>query len=215
MTPSEPNAPTSPSPEPWALQCREFSRLIVLAKAGSVSAFEDFYNRSSRWLLSHVRCIVEDGQAEDVLTEVYLQVWNSLDSFDETRAPAAVWLVMIARSRAKDHLRRERRHGGDPRHDSEQGDEHAEGPEQILTLLQRRNMVRMGLQALDEQERTVLSLAYFMDNSHREICELTGLSMRAVKATMSRAQGKLRDRIVVEDAAPRAPSVHHQSVALS
>lgn len=209
------DASASPSSQAWELQCREFSRLIGLARAGSVAAFGDLYNRTSRWLLSHVRCIVEDCHAEDVLTDVYLQVWNSLDSFDETRAPAAVWLVMIARSRAKDHLRRERRHGGGPDHDSAlPGDEHAEGPEQILTRLQRRNMVRMCLQALDEQERMVLGLAYFMDNSHKEICELTGLSMRAVKATMSRAQGKLRDRILVEDAAP-ATSVRHDYVAFS
>lgn len=214
-TPFAPNAPAGPSSEAWELQCREFARLIAMAKSGSVTAFEDLYNRSARWLLSHVRCIVEDGQSEDVLAEVYLQVWNSLDSFDETRAPVAVWLVMIARSRAMDHLRRERRHGADPRHEPAlQDDEHAEGPEQILMRLQRRNMVRLGLQALDEQERMVLGLAYFRDSSHKEICELTGLSMRAVKATMSRAQGKLRDRIVVENAPPAA-SVHHRSVALS
>ena len=45
----------------------------------------------------------------DILAEVYLQVWRSLPSFDESRGPAAVWLAMIARSRVYVHLRREQR----------------------------------------------------------------------------------------------------------
>ena len=184
----------------WEAESQQFALLIGRAKAGSIQAFDELYNRTARWLLSHVRRIIDDGQAEDVLAEVYIQIWRSLESYDEQRAPPAVWLVMIARSRALDHLRREKRQAD--LHQAEQmarsaETESAEGPEQILSRLEQRRMVQLSLEALNEDERLVIGLAYFRDNSHSQIAEVTGLPLGTVKSLMGRAQEKLRSRMAV------------------
>jgi hypothetical protein len=49
----------------WEDKNRVFAQLIARARAGSIDAFDELYDRSVRWLLSHVRRVVDDGQAED------------------------------------------------------------------------------------------------------------------------------------------------------
>lgn len=184
----------------WEQENQRFGRLIAQASAGNVEAFEELYTRSARWLLSHIRCLINDGQAEDVLAEVFLQIWKCLGSYDPRRASPAGWLVMIARSRALDHLRRENRHSPG-RLDVLSGEvteaaeaEQAEPPEQLLSRLQQRHLVQLALQGLSEQEQLLLGLAYFRDNSHTEIAAMTGLPLGTVKSMMSRAQEKLREQ---------------------
>ncbi|MGV3572447.1 MAG: RNA polymerase sigma factor [Ramlibacter sp.] len=179
----------------WDEQNRRFAALIVRAQAGSMSAFDELYERSARWLLSHVRRIVQDDGAEDVLAEVYIQVWRSLASYDAGRGQPAVWLCMIARSRALDHLRREKRHAHaceEPDADGLPADD-GEGPEQLLWRAQQGRLVTRSLQQaqLSPQERMVIGLAYYGDKTQQEIARVTGLPLGTVKSLMSRAQRKL------------------------
>ena len=181
----------------WDQENQRFGQLIVEAARGNVEAFEELYTRSARWLLAHVRCMVEDGQAEDVLAEVFIEVWKNLGSYDPVRAPPAVWLVMIARSRALDHLRREKRHQPQPGAEFDAGAaqaEHAEAPDHLLSRLQQRRLVQLALAGLSNEEQQLLGLAYFRDSSHSEIAAATGLPLGTVKSMMSRAQDKLRDQ---------------------
>lgn len=179
----------------WQQENRRFAQLISQAQGGSVEAFEQLYERSARWLLSHVRRLVRDGQAEDVLAEVYLQVWRSLASYDPARGPPAVWLSMIARSRALDHLRREQRHValGEAESAGALFTDVADGPEQLLWRAQQCRLVHLSLNGapLSNEERMVVGLAYFRDKTQQEIAVLTGLPLGTVKSLMSRAQKKL------------------------
>ena len=162
----------------WEQENQRFGQLIGRAGAGSIEAFEELYNGSARWLLSHVRRFIDDGQAEDVLAEVFIQIWKSLGSYDPDRAAPAVWLVMIARSRALDHLRREKRHGSERRDQlgvEPVEMEHAEAPDQILSRLEQRRLVQLALADLSAEEQLLLGLAYFRDQSHTEIATTTGL----------------------------------------
>jgi RNA polymerase sigma factor (sigma-70 family) len=182
---------------PGVEENRALSRLIGRAREGDTSAFEELYGRTARWLLSHVRRLVDDGQAEDVLAEVYLQVWKTLGSYDETRGPPRVWLAMIARTRALDHLRREKRRGEvhcSPQVVGSPELERPEGPEQLLARAEQCRAVQLSLRcpALSGDERTVLALAYFGDNTQQEIAGITGWPLGTVKTLMSRAQHKLR-----------------------
>lgn len=171
--------------------------LIAKARAGDIEAFEQIYNCTARWLLSLVRRLVEDGQAEDVLADAYLQVWKTLKSYDPAKAPPRVWLAVIARSRALDHLRREKRRG--QVHDSPEmiltmESHDRDGPEQLMSRAEECRLVQLCLAAtpLSPDERTVLGLAYFRESSHQEISELTGLPLGTVKSVMVRARDKLK-----------------------
>lgn len=99
--------------------------LIRDAAHGDTRAFESLYRLTSRWVLARVRRLTGDSLAEDVMAEVYLQVWRSLAAFDPARGDPMPWLMTIARSRALDRLRSERSSHGGTSYDA-----HASQPEE-------------------------------------------------------------------------------------
>ncbi|MES3001047.1 MAG: sigma-70 family RNA polymerase sigma factor [Pseudomonadota bacterium] len=189
-----PDSSWSPSAsDPWEDHNSKLSSLIARCRTGDVRAFEELYVATVRWMLARIRRMVDDGQAEDVLAEVYIQVWKSLDSYDERRAPPASWLAMIARSRALDHLRREKhRRGEEPAGELPDEARMDDGPEQMLSRSQDAKMVQLSLATLDEDERLVLGLAYFHDCTQPQISSMTGMPLGTVKSLVYRAQQKLR-----------------------
>lgn len=159
---------------------RALKVMIEAAARGDVHAFEALYDATAAWLLSRVRRITGDAHAEDVLAEVYLQVWRSISVYDDCRGQPLAWLATIGRSRALDKLRSERRsHGGQleaPMHqDIEQS--HAMGPEELLATAERANLLKLSMGALSTKEQMVLGMAYFRDCSQREIALLTGMPL--------------------------------------
>jgi RNA polymerase sigma-70 factor (ECF subfamily) len=170
--------------------------MIGAAARGDIAAFEALYDTTAGWLLARVRRIAGEAHAEDVLSEVYLQVWRSLAGYDASRGQPLAWLATIARSRALDKLRCERRsHGGLPEAPAPPQDEeasHEMGPEQLLAIAERDRMLQRSMGALSPKEQLVLGMAYFRDCSQVEIAALTGLPLGSVKTLMTRSQHKLR-----------------------
>ena len=171
--------------------------LISRAKLGDVEAFEQLYLGTASWLLSRIRRLVNDGQAEDVLAEVYLQAWRSLATFDVARGAATAWLSMIARSRALDHLRHEKCRPVGTDFEITIEPDTSQGPEQLLSQAQDARLVQVSMTLLNQDERLVLGLAYFQDCTQNEIAASTGLPLGTVKSLMSRAQRKLRTYFAV------------------
>lgn len=178
--------------DPWEERNLQLSRLIVSSRAREVHAFEELYRLTARWMLSRIRRIVDDGQAEDVLADAYIQIWGSLDSYDESRSAPASWMAMIARSRALDHLRRERRRLDDAARPEFPERWNDDGPEEMLSRSQDAKLLHVSMSVLDCQERLVVGLAYFRDYTQSQIASLTGLPLGTVKTLMHRSQQKLR-----------------------
>jgi RNA polymerase sigma-70 factor, ECF subfamily len=173
--------------------------LVERARAGEVDAFSQLYTCTSRWLLARIRRLVGSSLAEDVLAEVYIQAWDELERFDAQRGAVGTWLAVIARSRALDCLRREKRlaitHRDSVRLDLAFEDTQG-SPEEIVSSLEYSRLLRIHMaRSLSSQERLVLCMAYFRDNSHREIAELTGMPLRTVKSLIEGAQEKLRGHV--------------------
>lgn len=177
---------------------RELKLLIAAAAQGDVQAFETLYNGTAAWLLGRVRRITGEDHAEDVLAEVFLQVWRSLADYDQARGEPLAWLATIARSRALDRLRTERRsHGGQaeaPASDAFEAS-HDCGPEQLLAVAERDKLLKVSMGILSPREQLVLGMAYFRDCTQSEIASLTGFPLGSVKTLLSRSQRKLRDSI--------------------
>jgi RNA polymerase sigma-70 factor (ECF subfamily) len=185
--------------------------MISAAARGDAKAFEALYNSTAGWLLSRVRRIIGDAHAEDVLAQVYLQVWLSLPSFDASRGQPLAWLATIGRSRALDKLRTERRaHGGQL--DAPCGETaeecHDLGPEELLSIAQRRSLLKLSIGALSCKEQLVLRMAYFLDCSQSEIAVLTGMPLGTVKTLITRSQHKLRSAMAAES---KGDAVHNAS----
>ncbi len=174
---------------------RTLKLLIRAAAHGDIAAFETLYTSTAKWLLGRVRRIVGDGHAEDVLSEVFLQVWRSLPVYEESRGEPLAWLATIARSRALDRVRTEvRSHGGrlDAVASQEVEESHDAGPEQLLAVAERDRLLKVSMGALSPKEQLVLGMAYFRDCTQNEIAALTGLPLGSVKTLMTRSQQKLR-----------------------
>src|SRR3954471_1740978 len=92
----------------WSERSHDLSRLLARAGLGDRAAFATLYERTSSHLFAVVLRINRDrAQAEDILQEVYVNVWRAAQSFDAAQSQPLTWLTSIARNRAIDSLRRE------------------------------------------------------------------------------------------------------------
>src|SRR6267154_3132655 len=136
-----------------------------------VSAFEQLYERHSRIVYSLVLRILRQGTtAEEVVQDVFLQLWRNSARYDLSR-PFVPWLLTLARNRALDHLRlkseRQRRR-------EDQADELpaiAKTPEYEKALDEKRRAerVRSLIGTLSAPQKKAIEMAYFEGLSHSEI----------------------------------------------
>jgi RNA polymerase sigma-70 factor (ECF subfamily) len=168
----------------------EDAALVGRVAGGDERAFASLYDRYSSILFGLlIRILHSRAEAEDVLQEVFLQVWRQADSFDASRGRAFTWLVTLARSRAIDRLRaldsRERaaRRSAEDAPPPNGGEEWAED---AAARSERAEVVRGALAELPEEQQQVLLLAYLDGMSQSEIAAAKGQPLGTVK-TRTRA----------------------------
>ena len=152
--------------------------LVSAIRAGNESAMAELYDRCSAMVYSvSLRVLGDTGAAEDVLQEVFLQLWRSPDWFDASRGNLAPWLAVIARNRSIDVLRKRR-----PESDVEdvllsvEPDLAGEADRAVAMT-----KVRTVLGGMPAQQRSALEMAYFEGLSHSEISAKTGEPLGTVK----------------------------------
>lgn len=169
--------------------------------AGDQTALGQLYDRFSSLLLSLSRRILGDtSEAEEILQEVFLQVWNQAARYDSRKSSVSTWLVLITRSRSIDRLRsrqvKDRTLAG---FQQEKSGAHAsqEGPKSVL-YSERRKRLRSELAQLPEEQRRVLELAFFEGMTQSEIAGSTGIPLGTVKTRTLLAMKKLRKALESE-----------------
>src|SRR6202789_3621340 len=165
-----PNADTNPiTPDP---------ALVTAIRAGDQGAMAALYDRYSSIVYSVALRVLQDtGAAEDVLQNIFMQLWHNPGAFDSSRGNMAPWLAVIARHRAIDSLRRRR-----PETDIEDVVVSVE-PDLASDTDRSRAMdkVRGALQTMPPPQRSALEMAYFEGLTHVEIAEKTGEPLGTVK----------------------------------
>ena len=139
-----------------------------------------------------VRILNSREEAEDVLQEVFLQVWRSAAAFDETRGKPFTWLVTLTRSRAIDRLRslgaRQRLADAAVQNRSEEASDAVKD----TFRSEQREVVQRALAELPEEQRHTLQLAYFEGLTQSEIAAKLKAPLGTVKTRMRAALIKLR-----------------------
>jgi len=124
-----------------------------------------------------LRVLGDTGAAEDVLQEVFMQLWRNPGAFDASRGNLGAWLAVIARNRAIDGLRKRR-----PETDIADVVVSVE-PDMAGDAERRRAMekVRGTLGGMPAAQRSALEMAYFEGLTHTEIASKTGEPLGTIK----------------------------------
>lgn len=132
---------------------------------------------------------------EEIIGDLYMQVWRNASNFDVERATPIAWLLMMARSRAYDALRREqsRTKLQDAIPENFDAEDHTNPDPCTQTLATEDGTVlQQALKLLNEQQRQMIALAFYRDMTHSEIADYINLPLGTVKTTLRRSQAILR-----------------------
>jgi RNA polymerase sigma-70 factor, ECF subfamily len=185
---------TGPAAGSLARAAAAFSDDMLVARiaGGDRLAMQTLFARHRvavyRWL---VRIVHDEASAEDLLSEVFLDVWRQAAKF-EARASVSTWLLAIARYKALSARRR--------RVDAELTEaitagiaDPADDPELALQKKTRDELVRRALAMLPPEHSEVIDLTYYHGKSVRDVAEILGIPEATVKTRMFYARKKLAD----------------------
>ena len=172
--------------------------LVQRIATGDQAALAALYDATSRLVYGLVlRVLGDPSSAEEVLLDVYTQVWRQATSYDTNRGAPLAWLTTIARSRAIDRLRsgwqdQQRKESLDTLGDAPAG---AASPEDATVASERQRFVRAALNSLTPEQREVIELAYYSGLSHSEIAAKLNQPLGTVKTRTRLGMMKLREAL--------------------
>ena len=160
------------------------SVLVARTRKGDKNAFALLYDRYSRLVYSIALRVVRDAStAEDILHDVFLQLWQAPERFDAARGNLPVWIAVIARHRAIDRIR-QRRATVDPEETM------IASPVDLGSEVERARMVtkiRGLLQTMPELQRRAMEMAFFDGKTHAEIATSMNEPLGTVKTRIRSA----------------------------
>ena len=163
--------------------------LLAQVERGDEQAMAALFDRYSKIVYSvALRVLRDPAAAEDVLQEIFMQVWRNPTSFTATRGSLGGWLAVVSRNRSIDALRRKR--------PTEQVEEMALASNYNLADEAERNSLmekaRGVIHLLPVEQRKTLEMAFFDGLTHSEIAEMTGDPLGTVKTRIRSGLTTLR-----------------------
>lgn len=197
---SAPEDMTKPAAQTEAVQNQKLraqaEQLIAQIAAGEQEALAQFYDQTNRLAFGLILRILGDrSSAEEVLLDVYTQVWRQAGNYKRERGTALAWLTTIARTRALDRLRsgRQEMQRRESLDTVEEMRSLAANPEDQTASSEQQWLVRRALATLSSEQRQVLELAYFSGMSHSEIAAHLGQPLGTVKTRTRLSMLKLKE----------------------
>lgn len=172
--------------------------LIQRIRQKDMNAFSLLYDTYCRMLYTlALRILRDQADAETIVHDVFLYLWEHMDVYDEGRGSLSVWLVTLTRNRAIDRRRagtsrRDTLESADPLPDGLQSWNTSEPLESLLEQ-ERQSIVRNALATLPSAQRNALELAYFDGLTQAQIAEQIGEPLGTVKTRIRLGLRKLRE----------------------
>ena len=174
--------------------------LLRACLSGGELAFSTLYTRLAPPLFSAVFAIVRNHKdAEDVLQDVFVQLWNKAATYDPDRGNVFTWSVMIARSKAIDRVRAQQRRArlGEAaalEHEATLPDS-PKGADELHSERDERARIRAALSQISDTQRVAIDLAFFSGLTQSEISARLGTPLGTVKARIRRGLLALRNEL--------------------
>lgn len=167
----------------------EDSVLLSLVQRGDEQAMASLFDRYSKIVYSvALRVLRDPASAEDVLQEIFMQIWRNPDGFIATRGSLGGWLAVVARNRSIDLLRR--RKPTDTVEDVILASSCNLGNEAERNIMIER--ARVVIDQLPMEQKKTLEMAFFDGLTHSEIAEMTGDPLGTVKTRIRSGLTTLR-----------------------
>jgi len=170
--------------------------LLKAVEARDRNAFSILYDATVQRVFSLAMRITRRQElAEEVVSDVYLQVWQQAGSYSSERGKVIAWLCVLCRSRALDALRRDKTTvrksfvGLEAVPEAED----LNAPPDLLQSVEQGSAVHVALGKLSEQQQQLVALAYFRGFTHSELAEVTNMPIGTVKTHLRRAMIKLKE----------------------
>jgi RNA polymerase sigma-70 factor, ECF subfamily len=162
---------------------RSDEALLKAIAVGDQSAMRTLYARHNMRLYHFiVRLVTDAGRAEDLVSEVFIDVWRQADRF-EGRSQVSTWILSIARFKALSALHR-RRDTRIDEVDMELIEDSADTPEKVVLNLDLGAQLRICLAQLSRDHREILDLVYYQQKSIEETAEVIQIPKSTVKTRM-------------------------------
>ncbi|HXY15246.1 MAG TPA: sigma-70 family RNA polymerase sigma factor [Terriglobales bacterium] len=164
-------------------------RLVARIRAGDQHAMSELYDRYAKVVYAVALRVLQNAEgAEDVLQDVFMQLWRKPDAFDASRGSLAAWLAVISRHRSIDRLRQRR-----PETNIEDcviacASDLGQEIERTLVI----EKVRQVLADMNPDYRKLLELAFFQGMTHTDIATKTGEPLGTVKTRIRAGLQQLR-----------------------
>jgi RNA polymerase sigma-70 factor, ECF subfamily len=174
--------------------------LLVQIAQRDQGALSTLYDRYARIIYAIAfRSLRSAEESEEVVLDVFAQVWRIADRYDPRKSRGDTWIFMLARSRILDRLRKLQRRtpsSGEVLDIAEiQVSSSSVDPLDAAVVSERRDQVRAVLDQIPDEQRLVLELAYYQGLSHSEIAQSTGISLGTVKTRIRLGLSKLRSAL--------------------
>lgn len=177
------------------------ARLVRRIAEGDKDALAELYDRFSRPLYATALRVVQDqAEAQDVVHDAFVTLWEKASSFEATRGSAFSWAVTLVRNRAIDRVRMRRRRAelltASAPSDLGYDDAHTTpGADDTASLGDEARAVRAAVATLPPDQKRALELAFFGGLTQQQIAEKLAEPLGTVKARIRRALLKLRDTV--------------------
>jgi RNA polymerase sigma-70 factor (ECF subfamily) len=190
----------------WSDRSQALADALARVPLGDRAAFAALYKASSAHLFGVILRINPDrAQAEDILQEIFVNIWHAAQGFDATRSQPLTWLTSIARNRAIDSLRRRKTEVStvSTQRASDEDAEDADlldampsddaGPLELLTQAAQVRQITHCMDRLSAEQKQCVALAYYQGLSHAEVAHHLAQPLGTVKSWVRRALIALKD----------------------
>lgn len=166
--------------------------LVQLVAGGDKDAMRALFARHNvRVFRFLTRIVGNDATAEDLLNEVFLEVWRNASRF-EARSQVSTWILAIARFKALASMRR-RQHDELDDEASEMIEDTTDNPEVTVQKTERSALLQQCLQQLSVAHRQVVDLVYYHEQSIEEVAEIIGVPASTVKTRVFYARKRIAE----------------------
>lgn len=171
----------------------EISRLIERVALRDRAAFDALYLHTSAKLFGvALRLLKNRADAEDVLQDVYVRIWQRADRYQVSEASPMSWLITVARHASIDRLR-SRPVRGDPLDEGAALADGQPGPEDNAILTSERRRIEDCLDELDDDRADAVRAAYLEGYSYKELALRHDVPLNTMRTWLRRSLAKLRD----------------------